>query len=572
MRSWIGMPQRHLGLLIGLVMVAILGCTPAAAQAAVDDPNVCDAVGDAPNVIVGDLHQIQRWGHIGDITAFSVGTFSCNIGTCWLNWITGGDTNAHPTIGQNMFRLKDGRFEQLGQSWLKHGFYALSETLCEPDCIATDGEHLGVNCSDPYSSDLNGAQRRLGPKFEVRPSRGFHPHPVTMQAVEGDEIFKRLQVHDADLDPALNVGARYFAEGQYVAEDDAVAGNHHDNASYRPIDVTAGGPRNFYDAALAGTTVRMKPAILAWQEADPSVQVIVLDDQAGGWFYLAARATDLGGGIWHYEYAVQNLDSDRAGRAFSVPVAPGTTITNIAFHDVDYHSGEPYVGTDWAFGGTVDSLRWNTDDVATDPNANALRWGTLYNFRFDADRPPAAAILGVDLFNPGQPGEPDTLLGASIGPDACNGNGSCDPGESCLSCPGECSDAGPDNDGDGLGFCVDCDANNGGLWGPVGEVPDLRRRRGGTGRVILYWQTPLERGSSAPPYEALRSEIPSDFVTNAACLRSAMRTSRSLTDADAETAGQRLYYLVRARSACVVEPGTTGGNSFGVVRSAADCP
>src|SRR5438132_741160 len=82
---------------------------------------------------------------------------------------------------------------------------------------------LGVNCADPYTSGLNGSQTLLGPKFEVDALRGFHPHPVTMQGISGDEIYKHLQVHDADLIPALNAGARYFVEGQYVAEDDAAA-------------------------------------------------------------------------------------------------------------------------------------------------------------------------------------------------------------------------------------------------------------------------------------------------------------------------------------------------------------
>ena len=127
------------------------------------DPNACDAVGDFPDVIVGDLHELRTWGTVGDITAFSVGTVSCNIGTCELNWTA--NSNKHPVIGGNMYRLKDGRFEQIGQSWLKHGFFALSERFCSNSCQSTEGSTLGVSCSDPYSANLNGRQDRLGPKW-----------------------------------------------------------------------------------------------------------------------------------------------------------------------------------------------------------------------------------------------------------------------------------------------------------------------------------------------------------------------------------------------------------------------
>ncbi len=45
------------------------------------DPNVCDEPGDAPDVIVGDLYEVNSYGNVGDILAYSVGTTSCNIGT-----------------------------------------------------------------------------------------------------------------------------------------------------------------------------------------------------------------------------------------------------------------------------------------------------------------------------------------------------------------------------------------------------------------------------------------------------------------------------------------------------------
>ena len=37
-----------------------------------------------------------------------------------VNWYQ--NTNQHPMITGNMYRLMNGRFEQLGQCWCKHGF------------------------------------------------------------------------------------------------------------------------------------------------------------------------------------------------------------------------------------------------------------------------------------------------------------------------------------------------------------------------------------------------------------------------------------------------------------------
>ena len=204
-------------------MLLALVATVPYAQAG-DDPNDCDAPGDYPDVIVGNLHQTDRYGPVGDITAFSLGTVSCNIGTCWLDWF-GSPSNMHPVIGQNMFRLKDGRFEQLGQSWLKHGFTALDQNFCSNDCIDTTGEPPRSAVLRPvFAQFLNGQQSNLGPKFEVDAATGFHPHPVTDIGNTGNAIFKRLQVHNDDLDPDLNESALYFVEGQYVTEDDAAAG------------------------------------------------------------------------------------------------------------------------------------------------------------------------------------------------------------------------------------------------------------------------------------------------------------------------------------------------------------
>ena len=49
------------------------------------------------------------------------------------------------------------------------------------------------------------------------------------------------------------------------------------------------------------------------------------------------------------------------------------------------------------------SLTWATETFAQNQNANAIRWGTLYNFRFDADQPPQTATATVGFFKTGSP-------------------------------------------------------------------------------------------------------------------------------------------------------------------------
>ena len=117
--------------------------------ASADAQTDCDsAVG--PDVIVGELVGVTNYSSNGGIEAFAIGTTSCNIGDEELLWIA--NSNQHPVIGQNLFRLKGGRFEQVGQAWLKHGFTALQQNACGCGCNPSGtGTRLGVGCSDPYS-------------------------------------------------------------------------------------------------------------------------------------------------------------------------------------------------------------------------------------------------------------------------------------------------------------------------------------------------------------------------------------------------------------------------------------
>ena len=160
-----------------------------------------------PDVIVGDIPGTLHYGLVGTKRAYSIATTSCNAGDQMLAWVD--STNQHPVISQNMYRLMNGRFEQLGQSWLKHGYCALQGSLCYSDCQPnpTGCPALGVHCSDPYSASLNGDQMGLGPKFEVNAATGWFPYPFTGEGLTGDAIYKRLQVLDSELN---NPGALYF--------------------------------------------------------------------------------------------------------------------------------------------------------------------------------------------------------------------------------------------------------------------------------------------------------------------------------------------------------------------------
>ncbi len=236
------------------------------AQTEPGDNNACDLPGEFPDIIVGELYGIHRWGTVGDITAYSFGSESCNIGTCEANWFAFGTD--HPVIAQNMYRLKNGRFEQIGQSWVRHGFFALSQNLCatpEDPCIPTPGTTLGVNCSHPASVNFAADQPDLGAKFEVNAATGEFLWPFTGQGEFGNAIYKRLQVHNDDLDPALNPGARYWVEAQYVTFDDTQAGNGLNNVSYREAEIIESAP-GVFDIQLIGPTIQGSAAIAAWAD------------------------------------------------------------------------------------------------------------------------------------------------------------------------------------------------------------------------------------------------------------------------------------------------------------------
>jgi hypothetical protein len=352
-----------------------------------------------PDVIVGNITDIGNYGTDGSgVYAYALGTDACNIGTASIPWSTA--SNHHPVIAQHIYRLKPvagqpySRFEQIGLSWLKHGFAAAAGSTCTP-CQGGGGGGLGVGCSDPYGASLNGSQLN-GCRSDVNATTGYFPYPSTVFPAAPTTIGRRIQCAAADVNPALNAGALYWGEAHYVTPDDALAGNGLNNASHRRMTF-AGGT---FSGSFAGATVQQLPAIYGWQTQDAAVQITPVDIANDGRFFVARRVTSLGGGVWHYEFVIHNLNSDRSARGFTVDFPAGTTISAPGFHDVSYHSFEIWNGTDWtpAINGTSINFA-TTQTFAQNPNANALRWGTSYTFWFDATVA-SETNRSIELFKP----------------------------------------------------------------------------------------------------------------------------------------------------------------------------
>ncbi len=361
------------------------------------------------DVIVGDIPGVSTYGDLGGMSAYSLGTTSCNVGDAELLWIAGN--NQHPVIGQNIYRMENGRFEQVGQSWLKHGFTALQQNLC-CDCNSSGtGTRLGVGCSDPYGSGLNGSQSGLGPRSQVNAFTGAFSYPFTAQGQTGDRVYKRLQVPTDDVDPTLHPDAVYFGEAQYVSPDDSGAGNGFNNVSYCPLNRNGNMVNGAFRLVTGGgQTVREQCAIRGWEAADSGVVAQDIFVPGEGMFIAGSNAIDNGDGTWSYEYAVFNNNSDFSGQSFTVPFGAGGTITNVGMSFPVYHSGEPYTNQAWTSTVSSNSVSWNTEMHMMNANANALRWGTTYSFWFTANAAPATVSASLGLFKPGNPGPQSVSL------------------------------------------------------------------------------------------------------------------------------------------------------------------
>jgi hypothetical protein len=364
--------------------------TPAALVAA--SALSATALGAGADLEVTGISSATTYGEVNGQRSFAVGFETCNVGDTPIDWVF--NTNRHPVLATQLYRLHDGRFEQLGLSLAFHEFFPLELNLCGDCTPSGDSGTLGVGCANVNSSGLGGSQNTLGPRTEINPATGVFQFPPSGFNQTGDAIFKRLRAPVADLTVP---GARYFFETVSVAPDDAAAGNSGNNASHRET-MFLGGSLN---PQLVGKTAAGLPAIYAWQQADPSVHIAEAQTADGGRIFVASRAATDDDFGWRYDYAVYNLDSAINVVGFESPV-PGLddviTVLGETFRDVDYHSGDPVDGTDWEYNRLTFSARWDSQPApALAALRNSIRWGTLYNFGYSSTSAPDETTVRVLL-------------------------------------------------------------------------------------------------------------------------------------------------------------------------------
>ena len=417
------------------------------------------------DVKLGVLGGLQVYGHGGvfptGYTAMAMATTSCNVGTVDVPWLAVMQAN-HPLIAFMGVREANGRMQQISdRSYVKHGFFALSNNQCTPCQHPSNGTFLGVGCSDTYGTGNNSDQYYLGPPAEIDPWTGIwvpacsyfdagdpavgapqncdSNRSLSQNQVNGFPFEKhRVVMQDADLNVA---GATFYYQGYYVIRAEAEA-NRTNNLVSNRMNVSWGG--SSWSLSQVGGSSLEGSVLQRWTGSTMTSGANLPDD---GRVYIASKVSGPNGGIYHYEYAFHNRDNQRGIGAFHIPKSAAASITNIGFSDID---GVP--GTDWTVSQSASEILVST------PN-NPLVWNTIYNVWFDTDTAPLADNIALDEFLAG-PGAASFTV-ATVAPEggqACNTGLAvyCTPKFNSLFCLPNISGNGTPSATQTSGFTVQC--------------------------------------------------------------------------------------------------------------------
>ncbi|MFK7743138.1 MAG: hypothetical protein AB8H80_22680 [Planctomycetota bacterium] len=324
-----------------------------------------------------------------------------NCGSVHIPWdgVVGGQlVDQHLKIAFLLARESNGRMVQVsGKSHCKHSRIAFNfsgNSPCGP-CQSGPANTFRIGCYDIYGAGFNGNRSYLGPTPEIDPwlgtwdpvgsyfdigdpQQGNYPQPADgVQSLDttGFDVAKnRMEVPESEL---VQPGV-FYAQNQVVVGGEPVA-NRGNNL------VSAAMAFNWNGSSWSATPpvgAQAGSVLTRWTGAANGMASNGADD---GRFMVACRVTGPVEGLWHYEYAVHNIDNQRGGASLRIPVCPTARVENIGFRDID---GDPL--NDWST-----SVSGGEVQILASAN-NPLDWNTIYNVWFDSDVAPVAGSVTID--------------------------------------------------------------------------------------------------------------------------------------------------------------------------------
>jgi hypothetical protein len=388
---------RHSGLPVGVLEINVAAAIPRGGVeqplGGCTTPNWGNPHNDVSLINMSQVSQVARDSASGAfVVAISPSAVLKNVGVTDVPWISKFsppqppyNNDQHPYLIWNMYRVTNGRLEQIGASGLKHAFLTLNT-----NCGCPSGSILWVNCEDTYGVSTNNSTGSLSPRSEITAHTGvwqrcgsiFDPDCNGVQnsapPFAGAADKRRLTVMETDLQTA---GAQYYFDSWYVVRDDV---NIFNTMAYRPVTTSFNG--STWSFGLGAQT--FGGVIDAWvNPASPGANADSRRvDTGAGKLTIAVRATSVGGGRWRYDYALMNHDYDNGVSYLSVPLPTNAVVTNTYFHDVDRDAT-----TDWVPTVTSSAITFQPPTNPRTPTHYFMDWGLTYTFSFEVNAAPTAA-------------------------------------------------------------------------------------------------------------------------------------------------------------------------------------
>ncbi len=315
----------------------------------------------------------------------------------WFQKFTGTfppyGTDQHPYLVWNLYRIADGRLEQIGASGVKHAFLTINSN-CTVNCGAGgvaggNGHILWPGCEDVYGVGNNDSACDLGPRHEVNPRTGifvstgsfFDPggtgSNTNCSSAPGEN---RMMVLREDLETP---GASYWFESWYVIRDDV---NIYNTMGYHPLTpVNTSGNNWSYQlgAFVQGRAIDQWVAPGTAPDGSAAHQSMASDED--GHLHVLARAEPVDGGRWRYSYVVMNYDVDHGVAGFRVASA------NPILEQFHFHDGDQNPANDWTISQAGAWVTFAGSESSLQP------WGRAYSFGFEAETGPVLGPVEVTL-------------------------------------------------------------------------------------------------------------------------------------------------------------------------------